>query len=770
MTLALGVGAITTCFSVLNAVAFRPIPFAHPDELVAINLADRGGAVRSLLSLTEFDALHEAGAVSGSAAYVPRAATLSGASLAERVQAAEVSGDLFAVLGVPVEIGRPLAVTDAGTRVAVISDSVWVRAFGSSPDVVGASVSVDGDSFVIVGVARRGFSFPQDARIWLPLADRSGDRRVEVVARLEAGVSPAQADGLVGTVSERPTSAAGRSAAAAEWTARTMPLRVAMLGTKQRDMSLFVLTAAGLVLLVACANLAGLLTASVAARQHEMAVRSAIGADRFRLVRQLMTESGLLAIVGGGLGVLFAQWGVDAFGAGLGKPRGAEWVEFAIDGRVLAFALLASMLTAVLFGLAPALGGARVDLRGVLQDDGRAVGPGRRARRLRSLLVAGQVALSVALLAGAGSVISSSMGLGDVDAGFDRDRLLGVRVALAGRAYGQPEPRLGFIDAAEARLRSLPGVLSVTATSAVPVMDRDVPYAGVALEDGRTIAGARFGSIRFVDAGYMAAMGIPIRRGRPFTAGEARGLRDRAIVVNDTMARRVWPEGDPLGQRLRLTADDHVDVDGWYTVVGVVGDVSQRQLPAAPENQMYLPLGAAREVTLAVRTAADPATLAAAAREAVRAVDPTLAISTTTMASASAFYEHDRRMQGLVLGTLGGIAMLLAALGVYGATSLMVAERRREIAIRLALGSSEGAVLRLVLGRGVGMASLGVGVGLPLALALTTFLSSIFRGLRAVDGPMLASTALLLGVAALTSSWWPARRAMRVDPMVTLKG
>jgi putative ABC transport system permease protein len=767
VTLALGIGATTTCFSVLNAVAFRPIPFADPEGLVGLHLLDRRGSGRSRLSLDTFAALQQTrGVFSGSVAYAPRSVTVAGAGVAERVQAAEMSGDLFSLLGVPVQIGRPLVAADASTRVVVIGDDLWVRGLGSDPDVVGTTLSVDGDDYIVVGVARRGFSFPRDSRLWLPLANGSRDRRIDVVARLEAGVSGASA---AGTLAAAWAATLSRSDAGdgADRRVVTTPLRQLMIGTKQRDMALFVLTAAALVLFVACANLAGLLTAYVGARKHEMALRAAIGAGRARLVRQLMTESGMLALAGGMVGLILTQWGVDSLAATLGKPQGADWIEIAVDSRVVMFALVASIATALLFGLAPAIAGARVDLRSVLQEDGRAAGPGRRGRRVRGLLVAGQVALSIALVSGASSVVMSSMRFDDVDVGFERDGILALRVALAGRAYEQPQQRLAFVDAATERLRALPGVSSVTTGSHVPLIDRDVPYAGFVLDGSDVTERPPFGSFRFVDAGYIAAMGIPIHRGRPFTVAEARDLRQRAIVINDTMARRYWPDRDPIGSRLRLTGA--ADVEGWYTVVGVAGDVAQRQLPAGPENQMYLPLAPARELTLMVRAASDPAVLATRAREAVQGVDGSVAISTNTMAAAYGWYARDRRLQGLVLGTLGVIAMLLAALGVYGVMSLMVKERSREIAIRMALGSSAGAVLRLVLARGLRLASVGVGAGLFLATALTAFLASMFLGVRAFDWSVLTSAAALLGTVALLSSWWPARRAMHVDPMITLK-
>ena len=766
VTLALSIGAMTTCFAVLNAVAFRPLPFSDPDSLVALHLVDRRGGGWSRLPLGSFAALqHGPGVFSGAVAYGTRAVTVAGAGVAERVQAASVSNDLFGLLGVPVQMGRPLAAGDASTRVVVIGHDFWVNGLGSTPDVIGTTLSVDGDPHVVIGVARRGFSFPQDSRVWLPLDTAERDRSVDVVARLAPGITGARADVMLGAVS---TAASFRTGDGADATAATTSLRSRLIGTKQRNMALFVLTAAALVLLVACANLAGLLTAYVSARRHEMALRAAIGAGRLRLVRQLMTESGALAAGGGLIGLLLAQWGVDTFSATLGKPQGADWIEFVLDGRVVMFALGTSTLTALLFGLAPAIGASRTDLRTVLQEDSRSSGPGPRARRVRALLVAGQVAVSIALVSGGAAIVTSSMRFDDIDVGFERNGILALRVALAGRAYEQPEQRLAFVDAATARLRSLPGVASVTTGSHLPLIDRDVPYAGFVLDGSDVTQRPPFGSIRFVDAGYMAAMGIPIHRGRAFNATEGRALRDRAIIINDTMARRHWPDRDPIGATLRLTGT--AGVQGSYRVIGVAGDVSQRQLPAPPENQMYLPLAPARELTFMMRGASDPAAIAARARDAVQGVDRSLAISTTTMTAAHGWYVRDRRLQGLVVGILGLIAVFLAGLGVYGVMSLLVSERSREIAIRMALGSSAGAVLRLVLARGLGLASGGIAAGGLLAGALTAFLSSIFLEVRAFDGPILGTAAILLGAITVLASWWPARRAMRVEPMITLKG
>ncbi|HTM26457.1 MAG TPA: ADOP family duplicated permease [Vicinamibacterales bacterium] len=754
VTLALGIGATTTCFAVLNAVAFKPIPFAEPDRLVGLRLLDRSGSGRSQLSLDTFAALEQTrGVFSSSAAYGTRTVTVAGAGVAERVQAAEVSGDVFSLLGVSLQRGRPLTAADAGTRVIVIGDDLWVRGLGSNPDVIGTTITLDGDAYVVVGVAGRGFGFPHNSRVWMPLDRTSGTRPVDVVARLGPGVSVARADVTLSTIStDAPT---------------TIPLRRLMIGTKQRDMALFVLAAAGLVLLVACANLAGLLAAHIHSRKYEMALRAAIGAGRLRLVRQLMTESAMLAVAGGTIGLIFAQWGVDLLSTTLGKPQGADWITFAVDGRVVAFAVAASAITALVFGLAPAVGGTRVDLRGVLQGDSGTSGAAPGPRRVRGLLVAGQLAVSIALVSGAASIVMSSMRFDDTDPGFDRGGIMAVRVALVGSAYAHPEQRFAFVDAATNRLRSLPGVASVTAVSHLPLIDRDVPYTSFALEETASTARPSFASVRFVDAGYIAAMGIPVHRGRAFTTAEARDLRDRAVLINETMARRYWPDRDPIGTRLRVAGIG--DTEGWRTIVGVVGDVSQRQLPAAPENQMYLPLAPAREVSLVVRAASDFAVLAPRARDAVQAIDRSLAIGTNTMKAAYEWYARDRRLQGLAIGVLGATAVLLAGLGVYGVMSLMVSARSREIAIRMALGSSPHAVQRLMLGRGLTLASTGVAVGLLLAGALTAFLSSVFLGVRAFDGLVLSAAAALLGAVTLLSSWWPARRAMRVDPMVTLK-
>ena len=758
-TLALGIGATTTCFAVLNALAFRPLPFADPDRLVAVRLVDHRDSARSRLSLDTFAALQQTrGTFSGAAAYVTRDVSVAGAGAARQVQVTSVAGDVFAVLGVPLQRGRALTAADTGTRVAVISDDLWAGGLGSAPDAIGATLALNGETYVVVGVAGRGFSFPADSRIWVPFDRASRPASVDLVARLEPGASTAQADAALSAV----FAAEGSDASAV-----TVPLRAQMIGGKQREMATFVLGAAALVLLLACANLAGLLAAHIGARKYEMALRAAIGAGRLRLVRHLMTESVMLAVAGGMGGLILAQWGIDLFAATLGKPDGAEWITFAIDVRVVMFALIASLVTALLFGLAPAFAGTQVDIRGVLQGDPGSFSLGARPRRTRSVLVAAQLSLSLALVAGAASIVMSSLRFADIDPGFDRTGILAVKVALAGSAYAQPEQRFAFIDAATNRLQSLPGVTSVAVASHLPLVDRDVPYTSFAVDGAAVTERLPFGSVRFVDASYIEAMHIPIRRGRAFTPAEARDLRDRAIMINDRMARRYWPDRDPIGTRLHLTGS--VESEGWYTVIAVVGEVSQRQLPASPENQMYLPLAPARDVSLMIRAASNSASITGQARDAVQGLDGSVAITTNTMSAAYEWYAADRRSQGLVIGTLGAIALLLAGLGVYGVMAIMVNARNREIAIRMALGSSRGEVFRLVLARAMGLTTVGIVAGLLLACTLTAFLSSIFLGVRAFDAPVLMGAVALLDTVALLSCWWPARRAMRIDPMVTLK-
>jgi putative ABC transport system permease protein len=759
VTLALGIGATTTCFAVLNGVAFKPLPFADPDRLIAFNLADRQTARWSRPSVDTFTALQQVkGAWSAAGAYDTGLVSVAGAGIADRIQAAEVSNELFAVLGVQVDVGRPFAAADAGTRVLVISHDLWVNRFGADTGAIGTTLSVDGDSYTVIGVAARGFSFPENSRIWIPLDTTARSRPVDVVARLGAGVSAAQAaETLTAALAGLPPD---------DRQAITTSLRERMIGTKQRDMAAFVLTAAALVLLVACGNLAGILTAYIGARKHEMAVRAAIGAGRARLVRLLMTESLLLAFAGGTLGLLLAQWGVDLFSAAVGTPQGADWIDLTVDRHVVLFALAAALVTALLFGLGPAIKSTRVDLRGVLQEDKRTSGAGPSSRRLRGFLVAGQVAMSIALVSAAAAIVESSVAFEHVDAGFDRKGVLGLRVALTGRAYAQAEQRLAFIDGAVERMRMVPSVVAVTAGSHLPLMDRDVPHAAFVVDGSDVIGAPPFASVRFVDAGYLTAMAIRVTRGRAFTVGEARSPSSRAVMINETMARRYWRDRDPIDTRIRLTGD--TDVDGWYTVVAVVGDVAQRQLPAAPENQVYLPLAPVRELTLMVRVAADPGTLAGPLREAVQSIDPSIPVTTNTMDAVYRWYTRDRRLQGVIIGVLGVIAMLLAALGVYGTMALLVTERSREIAIRMALGSSNQAILRLVLGRGLGLTSVGVCAGVLLACAFTAFLSSIFLGLRAFNPGVVGGAAALLATVAIAASWWPARRGMHVDPMVTL--
>jgi putative ABC transport system permease protein len=770
LTLALGIGAVTTFFSILNALIFRPLPYPDPERLVAVRgLVTTGTMAPSYESLAQLP--RQASPFGSVVAYTSRDINATPPDGAMRVLSTGISDDLFRLLGASFNIGRPFLQKEFSppTPTTVISFEFWMRHYAADPAVVGRMIALDGLAHEVVGVAPEGFGFPHDTDIWVPLVPEPGRAPgpVDVVARLADGVTVGQAGAML----------AGLSTAAdlmgkAPGTRRgpdVMRLHDSMVSSKHRTMLTALLTATLLVLLIACANLAGLLAAHLDSRRHEIAVRVALGARRTRIISLLLIESAVLAVAGGAFGTLIAQWGIDLFDARLGKPEGAGWLNFALDGRVLLFAFAVSLATAVLFGLGPALAATGVDLRGVLQDDGRAAGVSRRGRRIRTALVATQIAASLGLIAAAWSIVNSAKAFNTVNPGFDRDNLVVLRLTLAGSTYDSPAARMSFIDRALERIAVIPGVSGVTATSALPLADRDVPFSRIRLEGAEPDTAGAFANLRCVAGSYPRIAGIPIRLGRSFSDSESADPRTPLVLINDTMARRYWPGRNPIGRRLRLA--DSPTPDRWLTVTGVVGDVSQRNPGDEAQNQIYLPLASAcdRNTSFVVRAVYDDRAIIALVRPAIAALDRKLPINARTMRDVYAWFEHDREGQGLVLGALGTVALLLAALGVYAVMSLLVSQQRQEFAIRLALGSSAEGVQRLVLGRALRVASAGVFGGLILGALLTMTLSRIFFGMRPFDLEPVLGGAALLTATALAASWWPARHAMNVDPMVTLR-
>ena len=743
---------------------------SDPDRLVAVRgLAATGTVAPSYESVTQLP--RQANPFGAVVAYMSRDINATAPGGAERVLSTHVSGDLFNLLGVSFTVGRPFLPTDdsTATPTAVISYSFWTRHYAADAAVIGRTIALDSVAHEIVGVAADGFGFPGDTDIWVPLTSELGRRpaSVDVIARLADGVSVAQAGSMLAGLSTG-VDTVGRSSGGRRGP-DVIRLRDSMVSSKHRAMLTAMLTATIFVLLIACANLAGLMAAHLDSRRHEIAVRVALGARKTRIVRLLLIESVVLATAGGAFGTLIAQWGIDLFAATLGKPEGAGWLNYGIDSRVLLFAFGVSLLTALLFGLGPAMGATGIDLRGVLQEDGRAVGISTRGRRIRTALVATQIAVSLGLIAAAWSIIHSAIALNAVSPGFDRDRLVVLRLNLGGNPYDTPASRMAFVDRALEHIAAIPGVSGVSATTALPLADRYVPYDRIIFEGAESDATRASASLRYVTGSYLRVAGIPIRVGRSFSDSESADPRTALVLVNDALARRYWPGLNPVGRRLRLPDSPTPNV--WLTVAGVVGDVSQRNPGDGADNQIYLPLAGEhdRDISFVVRAVGDERAIVAPARQAISSLDRNLPVTARTMRDVDAFFEHDREGQGLVLGALGTVALLLAALGVYAVMSLLVSQQRQEFAIRLALGCSREAVHRLVLARGLRVASTGVVAGLILGGLLTMLLSRIFFGVRAFDLATVLGGAVLLTATALVASWWPARRAMSVDPMAILR-
>ncbi|HEX8072781.1 MAG TPA: ABC transporter permease [Pyrinomonadaceae bacterium] len=775
VALALGVGANTAIFSVVNSVLLRPLPYPDSERLVAFAGVNQGAGINdSNMSVPDFaDWRGQNDAFAQLAGFVTGGALLVSGDEGERVRAAGVTEDFFPLVGVAPLRGRALNAEDqtpGHEPVVVLSYGLWQRRFGGDPNAVGGRVMLGGKSTAVVGVMPPGFDFPAQSELWTPLqldaaAERRDNRYLQVVGRLKPGATIAQAQSQLDTINARLAQSFRETNTG--WGVQLTNLRESLVGSVRASL-LVLLGAVGLVLLIACANVANLLLARATARQRELAVRTALGASRGRVVRQLLTESLLLSVVGGALGLLLSVWLTDLLVAvsPAGSPR---FEEIRPDARVFVFTCAVTVLTGLVFGLVPALQASRLDLNDALKEGGRGGAESARRNRVRALLMTAEIALSFMLLAGAGLLVRSFVRLRETRPGFNPDGVLTMRLSLPPGKYAQGEPRAQLYRQVCERVAALPGVTAAGAVLTMPLGGDTFSVGRSFIREGRPMTPEESANAAYYVAtpGYFRALEIPVLAGRGFNEQDT-AQAPMVVLVNETMARKFWPGESPVGKRITIWRDEKFARE----VVGVVGD-TRPALDTPAGAQMYVPYAQDAtwgSLTLVVRAQGDPAALAAAARNEVRAFDKTFPVyNVKTMAEVAAASAAQRRASMLLLSAFAGVALLLAVIGIYGVTAYYVTQRTHEIGVRMALGAQTGDVLRLVLGQGLRLTLAGIGVGLFAALALTRLLASLLYEVSATDPLAFAAGALLLGAVALLACYIPARRATKVDPMVALR-
>ncbi len=781
-TLALGIGATVAVFSVVNGVLLAPLPYRNPGRLVAVHhFYPSLNNLMASVSVPGFrdyrartDIFQTAGVATGAAL------NLTGSGEPVRVNATAVAGDFFQTLGVAPAYGRTLRADDSEAgknNVVLLTWSFFERQFGGDTSIVGKSITLNDQPYRVVGVMPRSYRdfFSPSMDLYLPQAFKPADfadnRRtneyLSFIARLAPGVSPAEAQAKLHlyAVQLRTTYT---SAYPPDWDLKVVPLAAEAAGGVRTGL-LFLLGAVGLVLLIACANVANLLLARVASRSRDVAVRVAIGASPVHLARLMLTESVVLALAGGGLGVLVAVWGVPALLTlnGGGLPATAR---VGVSVPVLAFALAVSLATGLVFGVVPALRTVRTDLHEALKDGGRAIGD-RGGLRLRRGLVVSTVALALTLLVGAGLLLRSFARVVSVDPGFAPDHLLTFRISLPPEKYGNDTLRAAAWARITEAIRAAPGVSGVGGTSVLP-------FSGGWSTGSFNVEGYQpppktpgpWGDIRLVTPGFLPAIGAHLIAGREFTDADRTGAPP-VCIVDDEMVHRYWPHENPIGKR--ITFNNPTDSAAmWITVVGVVRHVADNALDEQKRVQVYISSAQLPQVSASVvaRTAAPPATVLGAVRAAVHSVDPNLPLANVhTMDDLVGDSLGARRFAMALLGGFAVLAILLASIGLYGVMSYTVTQRIRELGVRLALGADRGQVLGLVLRQGAMLALIGVGIGLVAALAVTRVMSGMLYDVGATDPVTFAATAIALVGVALLASYFPARRATRIDPLAALR-
>ncbi len=781
-SLALGISANTVIFSVINTVLLKSLPYTDADGIVlAWGDIPNEGTQRSQVSATDVDDWRNQNSVfEDLATYSSWRPILSGAGEPERVPAMQVGDGYFKIMkGEPV-LGRtflPEEQEDGKDFVVILGHGLWQRSFGGDPNVIGKTVLLNSRPYTVVGVMPESFrSLPtslidERAEFYRPVAEKHDDeerssRHLRAIARIKPGVPLAQAQAEMNVIAKRLEQEYPRDNTG--YGVRLVSLAEDTVGGL-RPTLLTLFGAVAFVLLIACANVGNLLLARSAARQKEIAIRSALGAARRRLVRQLLTESVMLALAGGGLGLLFSLWGVGLVES-LGSKVNPMLNSILVDLRVLGFTVAISVLTGMVFGLAPALHISKLDLNESLKEGGRSSGEGATRNRLRGALVVSEVAMALVLLISAGLLIKTVIRLRDVNTGFNPENLLTMTVALPNAKYPNAPAWIAFYNQIIERIESLPGVKAAGVTSVLP-FSGNFDGRGLAVETRPKPRGEEISvDLYIATPGYLRAMGIPLLEGRSLTEQDVEAAQLVALV-NKTMAEELWPNDDAIGKRIKFPGSDKRP-QPWRTVVGVVSDVAQYGLDRKPPMQLYLPESQfpTSFMTLVVRTGSDPAGMTAAIRNEILAVDKDQAVfKIASMEQLLGDSISLRRFSMLLLIIFAGIALTLAAVGIYGVISYSVSQRSHEIGIRIALGAGRKDILKLVVGQGMTLTLAGVAIGLAAAFGLTRVMAGLLFGVSATDPVTFVLISVVLAGVALGACFVPARRATKVDPMVALR-